>query len=379
MTHMLPRDRAELIVAEYAAGKPVRVIAEAYGHSITTVRDYARGQTHPRRARSPGRRLRLFHRLLPAAPGRRPAPANARPADRAFPPGPGHLKGNVLPRPGALRHPDAPMPRLSSREHERILAAGRGPEPAAVTAAGASRADGRGNPGIVHRPPRRRQPHHPRGPARHLPPWFRIKARWHDDRWQPGHLMTWADDAAARLALISGTTATAIKNTHSRLRQPRRPARPGLNRLPPLHGRPPHPGPSPGAPARAPPGLHQARHLAVQGGNTTIQRQRMPRHHGRRAAGTQAPPALHHRTAHLRQDPGRATTRQSRPARFPAGMETADARTHHVKPATGHRIMPAGTVHGSGLPRNRRHGRCNDHPAGNRRCEQQPSRHPYGG
>ena len=25
-----------------------------------------------------------------------------------------------------------------------------------------------------------------------LPPWFRIKARWHDDRWQPGHLMPWS-------------------------------------------------------------------------------------------------------------------------------------------------------------------------------------------
>jgi hypothetical protein len=45
-----------------------------------------------------------------------------------------------------------------------------------------------------------------------LPPWFRIKARWHDDRWQPGHLMPWADDAAARLAVLSGSTAAAIKN-----------------------------------------------------------------------------------------------------------------------------------------------------------------------
>jgi hypothetical protein len=45
-----------------------------------------------------------------------------------------------------------------------------------------------------------------------LPPWFRVKARWHDDRWQPGHLMPWADDAAARLALISGTTAPSITN-----------------------------------------------------------------------------------------------------------------------------------------------------------------------
>jgi hypothetical protein len=44
---MLPRDRAELIVAEYAAGKPVRVIAEAYGHSITTVQDCAHGRRTP--------------------------------------------------------------------------------------------------------------------------------------------------------------------------------------------------------------------------------------------------------------------------------------------------------------------------------------------
>jgi hypothetical protein len=47
VTRMLPRDRAELIVAEHAAGKPVRVIAEAYGHSITTVRDYAHGRRTP--------------------------------------------------------------------------------------------------------------------------------------------------------------------------------------------------------------------------------------------------------------------------------------------------------------------------------------------
>jgi hypothetical protein len=45
-----------------------------------------------------------------------------------------------------------------------------------------------------------------------LPPWFRVKARWHDDRWQPAHLMSWADDAAARLAVISGSAAAAIKN-----------------------------------------------------------------------------------------------------------------------------------------------------------------------
>ena len=45
-----------------------------------------------------------------------------------------------------------------------------------------------------------------------LPPWFRVKTRWHDDRWQPAQLMLWTDDAAARLAVVSGTTTTAIRN-----------------------------------------------------------------------------------------------------------------------------------------------------------------------
>ncbi len=44
-----------------------------------------------------------------------------------------------------------------------------------------------------------------------LPHWFRVKARWHDDRWQPSRLVPWADDAAARLAVISGSTTAAIK------------------------------------------------------------------------------------------------------------------------------------------------------------------------
>ncbi len=44
-----------------------------------------------------------------------------------------------------------------------------------------------------------------------LPHWFRVKARWHDDRWQPARLIPWADDAAARLAVISGSTTAAIK------------------------------------------------------------------------------------------------------------------------------------------------------------------------
>ena len=45
-----------------------------------------------------------------------------------------------------------------------------------------------------------------------LPSWFRIKIRWHDDRWQHDQLAPWAGDAAARLAVISGSTSAAIHN-----------------------------------------------------------------------------------------------------------------------------------------------------------------------
>lgn len=47
MTNMLPRDRAEQILAEHAAGKPVRAIARTYGHTPTTVRDYVHGRRIP--------------------------------------------------------------------------------------------------------------------------------------------------------------------------------------------------------------------------------------------------------------------------------------------------------------------------------------------
>ena len=44
---MLPRERAEQILAEHAAGKPVRAIARTYGHSGNTVRDYVHGRRIP--------------------------------------------------------------------------------------------------------------------------------------------------------------------------------------------------------------------------------------------------------------------------------------------------------------------------------------------
>jgi len=44
---MLPRDRAQQIIADHAAGKPVRAIARTYGHNPKTVRNYVSGRRTP--------------------------------------------------------------------------------------------------------------------------------------------------------------------------------------------------------------------------------------------------------------------------------------------------------------------------------------------
>jgi predicted transcriptional regulator len=55
MTNMLPRDRGEQILADHAAGMPVRAIARTYGHSPGTIRNYVRGHRTPGNARRAGR------------------------------------------------------------------------------------------------------------------------------------------------------------------------------------------------------------------------------------------------------------------------------------------------------------------------------------
>jgi hypothetical protein len=78
VTNMLPRERAELLLAEHAAGSPIRVIAKTFGHSARAgPRLRARAQDprtfSPRRA-APCRGWPAF------GPGKRP-------------PGPCHLAG----------------------------------------------------------------------------------------------------------------------------------------------------------------------------------------------------------------------------------------------------------------------------------------------
>ena len=241
-------------------------------------------------------------------------------------------------------HPAAPLPRLppASISGYYPLAAARRPRPAplpvpAAPVAGETLASFLGRLAAVNRTT-------PDALLDILPPWFRVKTRWHDDRWQHDQLSPWADDAAARLAVISGSTTAAIKNALPAFGRKRgQPVR-AVYRMPPLHGSPPHPAAGPGPPARPPPGLPQARHLAVRPGNTAIQRQRLPRHPGRRAPGPPAPPPLHHRAADLLQGPG-GTRRPGRPR-----METPDDDPHRVQPPAGHRIKPGGTVPGRGLP-----------------------------
>ena len=43
-----------------------------------------------------------------------------------------------------------------------------------------------------------------------LPAWFRVKIRWHDDRWQPEQLAPWTPDALTHLATVSGATTQAL-------------------------------------------------------------------------------------------------------------------------------------------------------------------------
>jgi hypothetical protein len=211
VTNVLPRDRAEQILADHAAGKPVREIAEAYGHSITTVRTYVN------RLRMPGEPAARADDFAPFV-----AYCRRRLADDPHLRTPALLAElsclgldnsratlyRAMERHGIQTHPCSGCYPASMSGYSP-LAATRAPQPAplpvpAAPVAGETLASFLSRLAAVNRTTREAL-------LDVLPPWFRVKTRWHDDRWQPPSLVSRADDAAARLAVISGSTTAAIK------------------------------------------------------------------------------------------------------------------------------------------------------------------------
>jgi hypothetical protein len=211
MTNMLPRDRAELIMAEHAAGKSIRGIAAAYGHSTQTVRDYVLGRRTPGEPAARDDDFARFaaycrHRLADDPHLRTPA-LLAELSVLGFD-GSRATFYRALERHGIQAHP-CPHCRPASMSGYSPPAAARSPLPSplpvpAAPVAGETLVSFLGRLAVANRTS-------PDALLDILPPWFRVKTRWHDDRWQPGSLSPSADDATARLALISGSTAEAIK------------------------------------------------------------------------------------------------------------------------------------------------------------------------
>ncbi len=211
MTHMLPRDRAELIVAEHAGGKSIREIAEAHGHSITTIRDYVRGRRTPG---EPAARddefvpyIAYCRRRLADDPHLRTPALLAELSVLGFD-GSRATFYRALERHGIQTHP-CPDCHPASMSGYSPPSEARSPQPfplpkPAAPAAGETLTSFPGRLAAVNRTS-------PGALLDILPHWFRVKARWHDDRWQPARLIPRADDAAARLAVISGSTTAAIK------------------------------------------------------------------------------------------------------------------------------------------------------------------------
>jgi hypothetical protein len=212
MTNMLPRGRGEQILADHAAGMPIRAIARTYGHKPETVRNYVRGHRIPGMPAARADEFAPFaaycRRRLADDPHLRAAALLAEITGLGFP-GTSRTFYRALERHEIQPHPcpDCHVARISGYA---LQPAGRQPQPfplpmptaplnGETLASFLSRlaAVNRTSPGAL---------------LDVLPPWFRVKARRHDDRWQHEQLTPWTDAAAAALAVISSSTVAGIKN-----------------------------------------------------------------------------------------------------------------------------------------------------------------------
>jgi hypothetical protein len=212
MTNMLPRDRAEQILAEHAAGKSARAIARGYGHKPETIRNYVSGRRTPGEAAPRADEFTPFtaycRQRLAHDPHLRAAALLAEITSLGFP-GTQRSFYRALERHEIKAHPcpDCHIARMSGYAP---LPAPWQPRPAplpvpAAPVTGETLASFLGRLAAANLASTSDL-------LKALPPWFRVKTRWHDDRWQPSPLTPLKEDAAARLAAISGSAAIAIKN-----------------------------------------------------------------------------------------------------------------------------------------------------------------------
>jgi hypothetical protein len=208
---MLPRERAELLLAEHAAGTPIRVIAKTFGHSVGTVRDYVHGRKIPGQPAQQADEFEGFtaycRRRLADDPHLRSAALLAEVAALGFR-GSRSSFYRALERHRIRPHPcpDCHIARFSGYAPIDPAKSAR-PVPALPLPlspiAGETLASFLGRLSAVN--------HLQTGTLLEvLPTWFRVKIRWHDDRWQPEQLAPWTQDALARLATVSGATTQAL-------------------------------------------------------------------------------------------------------------------------------------------------------------------------
>jgi len=212
MTNMLPRDRAEQILAARAAGMPVRAIARTYGHSPQTIRNYVRGHRIPGMPAARADEFEPFaaycKQRLDDDPHLR-APALLAEITLLGFPGGRQTFYRALERHALQLHPcpDCYVARISGYAP---LTETRQTKPSPLPLP-ASPVGGETLVSFLNRLATVNRTS-PQTLLEALPPWFSVKARWHDDRWQHDQLTPWAGDAATALAVISGTTVTAIKS-----------------------------------------------------------------------------------------------------------------------------------------------------------------------